>query len=157
MAPVVVDSIQCWWILACESIRATSNFDELNPITGTSQCYGIVSSSYLFKFILSTMRQKILIANIIQCMRNLLQYVNVPYNAWPPLNPLPQWSIYLILRLAICVFNDGIVRLPPPAPACGSLNTQIIMENIPTIFSLVSIMWVRMVVGALISVLASRG
>ncbi|KAA6355894.1 MAG: hypothetical protein EZS28_048579 [Streblomastix strix] len=47
-------------------IRATSNFEELNPITGTSQCYGIVSSSYLFKFILSTMRQKILIANIIQ-------------------------------------------------------------------------------------------
>ncbi|KAA6375308.1 MAG: hypothetical protein EZS28_029164 [Streblomastix strix] len=28
-------------------IRATSNFEELNPITGTSQCYGIVSSSYL--------------------------------------------------------------------------------------------------------------
>ncbi|KAA6357526.1 MAG: hypothetical protein EZS28_046947 [Streblomastix strix] len=53
------------------AIWATSNFEELNPITGTSQCYGIVSSSYLFKFILTTMRQKILIANIIQYVRNI--------------------------------------------------------------------------------------
>ncbi|KAA6364293.1 MAG: hypothetical protein EZS28_040180 [Streblomastix strix] len=30
------------------AIRATSSFEELNPITGTSQCYGIVSSSYFF-------------------------------------------------------------------------------------------------------------
>ncbi|KAA6357886.1 MAG: hypothetical protein EZS28_046587 [Streblomastix strix] len=32
------------------AIRATSNFEELNPITGTSQCYGIVSSSYFFDY-----------------------------------------------------------------------------------------------------------
>ncbi|KAA6357349.1 MAG: hypothetical protein EZS28_047124, partial [Streblomastix strix] len=88
------------------AINATSNFEELNPITGTSQCYGIVSSSYLF----------------FKIIFQLLQYVNVPYNVWPPLNPLPLWSIYRISRLIMCFFNDGIVR-PPPAPACGSLNT----------------------------------
>ncbi|KAA6384959.1 MAG: hypothetical protein EZS28_019515 [Streblomastix strix] len=48
-------------------------------------------------------------------------------------------SIYRISRLIMCFFNDGIVR-PPPAPACGTKSK-----------------WVRMVVGALISVLASRG
>lgn len=30
-------------------VKATLNFEELKPISGTSQCYGIISSSYLFE------------------------------------------------------------------------------------------------------------